>query len=46
MPAQVSHLQELVEKNWFTNLVDTDDLANIDKLSEYTEFASNIVLEL
>lgn len=44
MPAQVSHLQELVEKNWFTNLVDTDDLVNIDKLSEYTEFASNIIL--
>jgi len=44
MPAQTSHLQELVEKKWFTSLVDEEDVSNIEQLSEYTEFASNAIL--
>lgn len=44
MPAQLSHLQELVEKNWFTSLVDGEDVSNIDQLSEYADFASNMML--
>lgn len=44
MPAQSSHLQELVEKNWFTSLVDEEDVNNIEELSEYLEFASNLML--
>lgn len=44
MPARVSHLEELVSKNWFTNLLSEEDVSNIQSLSEYLDFASNIMI--
>ena len=41
MPALVSHLDELLEKGWFTSILDQEDSDNIQKLAEYLDFANN-----
>ena len=44
MPALVSHLDELLEKGWFTSILDQEDSDNIQKLAEYLDFANNVMM--